>query len=978
MKKHLVLFLICFIWTSIFAQTAFDFEASALPSQWKAENGKLSLTGEHYKEGATSLCWTTKGKSILEITPSKFTTLNNQCVNFQLYSPVINNDTLKVDFYCDKSIVRSMNICLNFKGWRTISRAYSEFTNNSESSISSIELTLITLDTKTARSICFDEFNFLSNIPANRLLGTQWVKEFGLFSDKNVNKLSIESYSYPVDIEVVKPTSAEMNAVNAFKRNAAFQFNPKEGNPKELAAAISYVEGMQIVRNHDGSVHGNVVDLKPGSVNVELMTKLSRHLEVLAADASSSDLFKDLLDHLLDQGFAEGVEYLQMHNNYIASRVIPKSLLAILPSCTKTQKEDVLNLCKWILLYNDLYFPQGQYLDKLNSDKVYLFCPYLVAIALSQPTAELTVRELKAFKRWLDRNSDYVPGGKDFLKPDGSGYHHNTHLNGYMRAYKTYAQYMKYLAGTPFRVEKQSYEHLKKAVITQFITGSLNSDGTSNNAYSLSGRAGYADAIPCSKFDLENLMAVGIDLCGNQDDELAAAYNYFLQSTKYKVPTAAVYSGFYALNYSPVCIYRQDKWVVTMRSPTKTVKGSEIFPDANRFGRYQSHGTLEVLYDGLEASGYPTEKANPSGGGWDWNVVPGATTVHYTNWVDLVPTSSGSNRFDQYTKTKTFSGGLSWGDLGLFACDFDQIDSWGGKQLFEPTNLVFKKTVLAVDKLLIDIGTNIGTSGAFAGTMNTATNLFQSVIASSTKDLQVNGTSISSSYSTPLIANSANTILSPTGTGYIIPKGNDAVSVFYGSQSSPKKDASDVANPTTSLTAAKAYIVHGKNPKDKNYQFVVAPGTTVKNLSTLASEVNAGKTYQLVQADSFQHVIHYKPKNLMAYTFFKPAENVNDTAFHLVKAISSEALLLERKSLSSDSSYEFAIANPNLRPVADSKFLWLATPTNTVLTLKGKWLLKTGTLGVSIVSASSVDTKIQILIKDGEAQYFTVDIDISI
>ena len=378
MKKYLFLFFVCFIWSSISAQTAFDFEANALPTQWKAGNGKLSLTSEHYKEGAASLCWTTKGKSVLEVVPSKFVTSANKAISFQLYSPVINNDTLMLDFYSDKSIVCSMNICMNFKGWRTISRAYSEFINRTESSISSIQLTLITLDSKTARSICFDEFNLFSNIPANRLLGTQWVKEYKLFSN-NVNKLSIESYSYPVDIEVVKPTSAEMSALNSFKRNAAFQFNPKEGNPKELAAAISYVEGLQIVRNQDGSVRGNIVDLKPGSVNVELMTKLSRHLEVLAAEASSSDLFKDLLDHLLDQGFAEGVEYLQMHNNYIASRAIPKSLLAILASCTKTQKEDVLKLCKWILLYNDLYFPQDDYLNKLNSDKVYLFSPYIVS-----------------------------------------------------------------------------------------------------------------------------------------------------------------------------------------------------------------------------------------------------------------------------------------------------------------------------------------------------------------------------------------------------------------------------------------------------------------------------------------------------------------------------------------------------------------------------------------------------------------------
>ena len=39
-------------------------------------------------------------------------------------------------------------------------------------------------------------------------------------------------------------------------------------------------------------------------------------------------------------------------------------------------------------------------------------------------------------------------------------------------------------------------------------------------------------------------------------------------------------------------------WVAVVKSPTAMLWGSEIYNKTNRFGRYQSHGTLEILYDG--------------------------------------------------------------------------------------------------------------------------------------------------------------------------------------------------------------------------------------------------------------------------------------------------------------------------------------------------------------------------------------------
>ena len=62
-----------------------------------------------------------------------------------------------------------------------------------------------------------------------------------------------------------------------------------------------------------------------------------------------------------------------------------------------------------------------------------------------------------------------------------------------------------------------------------------------------------------------------------------------------------------------------------MRCPTTKFWGGEIYSKTNRFGRYQAHGTLEIMYDGaMENSGFPKKDNDNSTtketGGWDWNV----------------------------------------------------------------------------------------------------------------------------------------------------------------------------------------------------------------------------------------------------------------------------------------------------------------------------------------------------------------------
>lgn len=967
MKNHLI---ILFIFFCVFGarSQSFLFEDAAVPTGWVATNGTLAVSAEHFKEGAQSLCWETAGNSVLNVTFTSFIASTGNSAFMQIYSPDISNDTLKVEFLYYSTVKRTANFLCNFEGWREFNRAYTEYASTLSSSISSVRMTLKPT-TQATRKIYFDNVNFNYKTETTRIVGSHWKLDKAYFT---ADTSSLTLFANPADISVVTPTAQELTDLNTLR--TALKRTPAAGTSTTLAAAKTYVQSLNIVRNADGSVRGNVINTSATALTTTFMKDISAKLEVLAAaaltDAATMTLFQNLLDHVLDQGIAEGCNFELASNNYTPSRAIPASFLNILPACTPAEKTEVLKLVRWISYYGMLYYPQSTYLANQVSDVIYLFTPHMMGVALFQPDDATAVRELKAFKRFLDRNTEYVPGGGDILKPDGTGFHHNTHYNNYMYAYKTWAEYMYYLKGTQFRISTDAYQRFKKAVIAVYTMGTLDVADVRYNANSLCGRNPFESGmqIQFSKDLLDKLILIGGDCLGTAyDDELAAAYNFFYKTAKYSV-TAKNYEGFYQYNYSPTGIYRKANWVATMHAPTTNFFGSEIYSGANRFGRYQSHGALEILYSGsLAVNGYPT---NGTGGGWDWNVIPGTTTVHYTSWQEMMPNKTTTDRFDQFSKTKNFSGALSFGDCGVFATDFDQIETWGASQKFTPTNLTFKKSMYAFDNLIISLGSGISSSGTYDVSMITATNLFQNIISSSSGNFLLNGTTITKPNTTTITTTADNWLITPQGTGYFIPQGNDPIEIRYNDQTTPVESGVDYAAPTTTSTAAKAYLNHGVKPSSKSYSFVVVPATNTTAMQTLATQManGGGSIYQILSQNSAVHALLYKPTNTTAYSFFGAASNLS---YGIVKANTAECLLMDKLDVNTN-RHVFAICNPNLKPVTDATYGWIPSSSQTTLTLIGNWLPVSAVNGVVFSAPASGQTQITVSLTNGEPVYFTV------
>ncbi len=766
-------------------------------------------------------------------------------------------------------------------------------------------------------------------------------------------------------VQTVNQNTDETKLKELEELRKKYPFPEPKASESELKAAQMAVKMLMLQRTGDYTVTG--ADLWGEKVMNQHLRDVAKTVRALSYGAlkygNSGKADLDLyLDYLFTHNFFIRMPKL-VYSNYSDVRTIPVDLMSAIPVCDDVRKEKMIVAVQKLLEVDVIRQGDKAILNWISSDYVFNIVPYVFNLALAHPDNQQAIQDLQLLSGFLRVCTRYNVGNKDILKPDGTGFHHNAHYNGYMYSYRTWVEYFYRFKGTSLKIDPKSYERLKQAVVTLYMTA-VCADGDKNRIYatSMAGRHPfYSTEVPFTQKLFEQLIEIGGDVMGTDiDKDLAAYYNYFFKSDKYAVPAADA-NGFYQYNYSSAGVYRQPGWVAVMKSPTAMLWGSEIYNKTNRFGRYQSHGTLEVLYEGgLVPTGYPAKNEN-KGAGWDWNMMPGSTTVHYTDWAEMMPYKNDKDRFDQKAKTSNFAGAVSMKEYGLFATAFDQDDRWGS-QRFTPTNLTFCKSVLAVDGMLFSVGNGISAKGDYADDMITATNLFQSVVSKQYNKLTVNGQNMTKGNRQTYASSEPVTLINPVSTGYFVPAGHDEMTVIYDEQETPSS-VGMAAKPAKEVVA-KAYLNHGVKPEKKSYVFVVVPAADEAKMKTVADRQTKGELFTVVEMQDSVHIIKYAPRNVLAYSFFKPAKGL--TAGEVVSS-ATELLLIEEKDANGNLS--LALSNPNLRPKMIDKKNWKETPTLAFIELKGIWQTETNVPGVFLKTTESGNTEVSCLLRNGLPVY---------
>lgn len=965
-------------------KTLFYFEETAMESDyWSASNSTISLSKEHTREGTQALKWQANSGAKLVLDYSKKYPDYNISYGKVVYIPIYclkpSNDKLLVTFYNGSAKICEGRHDLNYQGWVPFQRyIYQDFGKYVTQNFTRIEITYLPFETGSTQTlwldgICTSASNSAATSNNNFYichLGPQMITDYraGYFPDRsNLNIYFMEAYSRTMSekdsIPVTNQQVAEVDAILANYRNISVKTYESK-----LAEATTFVNDRNITETADGGINASsswLVYTPDQAYNCAYYVASLAYAAIDKANTTAKDNLLKLTRYLLDYGVSPGGGPVGMQSsNYTSCREFAKGFLYAMPIYEEYDsthpgvnlKKRVLQLLSWCYNYGYIYNEHRPELVTL--DQVHVKSQFYYNLASYFPTAPERASELRHIVRFLERMTELRSGEVGVIKPDGLGFHHGAMHNSYMYGFQTWINQVAVLKGSSFRIGLSAYENVRKFVTTHYLQ-CVTSGSSAFYSNAQCGRGPFNLTAGVSQKGLESLAYIGGDVTGTSYDSQVAALCKFFYPGSLFTDKAADLNGFYQMNYGNMGVFRNKDYTVTMRGLSSYFWGTEIYSNANRFGRYQSYGTTEVLYNrsgGLSSSGYPTNY------GWDWNVVPGTTTVH-TSWKELNPGGQESvsrlPRADEY-QSNNFAGSLSGGDCGIFAIDFkeDPINTWGGPAYrYTPTGLTFKKSVFACDSLLICLGSNINFNSGLNKVV--ATNLFQNILSSYTGSLFLNSEAAANNEQDADYQLSGNPfwLLTPAGTGYYIPSYAGTLHVVKGTQSTPDPyiDYTTLPEnfPMITNPVAKAWLTHSSKVGGDSYQFVVAPNQTAAGMKLLADQLNHRLPYTVLQQDNAAHILRMENSMTTAYAVFDAQANLALLGTPVTK-VDHSCLLISRESTELN-QLNLDIALPD---VMNEQLV--------TVTLKGKWALETVPESVENVDNSQPDvTTVSVHLKDG-------------
>jgi hypothetical protein len=623
---------------------------------------------------------------------------------------------------------------------------------------------------------------------------------------------------------------------------------------------------------------------------------------------------------------------------------------------------------------NFLHFWDPNYVVGINDDHLGNSGNVTMAYVKWIESADERYRYMTAFKRFIENFTRYAPGNSYAgIKQDGSGFHHWTGYPSYTSNLNSVGEIISNLRETSFQIDSAAYLRLRDAIMAQLM---FTNDNTTR-FLTMGGRKPEEIATTISRFSLRNMGVAGGSILGTDtsDPVIATYYNRvwggyapFGNSLK-----ASFNSGYFQFNHSMAGIYRNDGWLAVCKGFNNNMLGSEIYPDANRFGRYQSYGAVNIIYpgDALTGNGYDVTT-------WDWNFTPGATVIRLP-WNKL---HGEKQRIDELQQ-KRFVGSLSFinknglylnkiqGTYGLFAMDFQEKTGQGFGTVYSSENhnatFVFKKSVFAFDNMLICLGSNIGNNDAVNTTMTT---LYQRKTSAAKEQVIIDDNLLpTGTYNNTYTDSDNHWVVDNYNTGFYVFAGSGTIRLSKGDQQTPQHNKILSAQTITNNPVgnyAKGFLDHGTAPSNKSYEYICMPNATATTMVDLNNQISAGnKPYTVHRQDGIAHIVEYKPaantNAIFGYAFFSALSGINNNG--LLSGADYPCLVMSKYD-TAQKTFQIAVNNPDLGYNYRSD---AASVTKLIkVAIKGtNWEISQTHANASIIDTANGETIIQFTTKDG-------------
>ncbi|MEG2061058.1 MAG: chondroitinase family polysaccharide lyase [Alistipes sp.] len=935
-------------------------------------NSQIELSDAHFKDGSKSLRWSWNAPSALRYSDAaqllRSSRVKGAGVMLWIYNPKAADADMRFTFETPTGQAPYyFDFHMDFIGWRACWIQYNDMPGDHASQQLS-RLIITTPKGVASGEIFIDRLSFSEEklnaqitpdqqIPNNNCNLTRELWHWGRLWEWEQN-----AYEVPL----TEPTAAQLAQLKSVKSriNDILSASMSSGNYINgtiIPRALANLTKAAIRRTADGGVIGAPL-LSNDECNrpigemreddVENMLYAFALDSYVNGNSTHDDNFFLVFDYAIDQGFAFGSGMGTNHHYGYNIRKIYDAMWLMRDKIAKRGKTDeyVRVLTYWSGL-GETRKPYTYGRDELLDSWHTLLIPKIVS-ALMLPTEAEQYRAMQSLGIWLSGSLDFTPGTIGGIKRDGTTFHHGGLYPAYsVGAFATIGYYCKATTGTDFALTEPARKCFKLALQTL-----RNYTNWREWGLGIAGRHPFgSNRIPDADVNAFGYLAAQGDLTGSGkavDPELAADY-LRLKGTdkqlndlfkKEGISAASAPQGFFVFNYGALGIHRRGDWMVTLKGYNTDVWGSEIYTKDNRFGRYQSYGTVQIYGTGSPVTAKESGFVQP---GWDWNRAPGATTIHLP-FEELNNPLRGT-LMERNSKRFTGTSSLE-GRNGVLAFQFVE----GNRQNFT-AGATAHKSVFCFDNRLVFIGSGITNDNQM---YPTETTLYQLNLDDTGAQIEVDGEFLTAFPLDVSKSGVERVMLSDTKGNFYVVKNAGALRVIKQNQSSPN----DKTLATQSGNFATAYLDHGRAPQEASYEYALYIQPSNKEIGRIAKK----DAYEVVRRDNDAHVVKDLATGITAYVCFS-----DYTGQGLVRTVSGETIVMERTD--ANGQLVVSVCTPDLGLTEKSYTTRQESqPLEKQLLIDGNWTLATQYPNVEAVTQSN-ETLLKITCHHGQPVDFKLN-----
>lgn len=958
----IVLFLLGII-PSAFAQLI-GFEEEVPEAFTVSGKGEVKISSLFYKEGESSLEWDFQPGSTLDvqIAPLSLNTRNEKQfgITLWIYNEKPQQDSIRFEFLNKEGEVSYwFSYRLQAAGWRACWISF-EYMQGDKKDKKIVAYRLVAPQRKGR--IFLDRLIFpekkmnLRTTPDQQLPTNNGLSNRDLWHWCLVWKWEQQSYDIPLPSKL---TSEQKKELKTIEQRLTDFLEVKKAPQGPINAAYKTFEKAAISPSIAGTgfigtpiVAPDEQDKKKGEMSwndIETMLSGFAYDAYYNQNETSKKNYFTVFDYAIDQGFAYGSGMGTNHHYGYQVRKIYTTAWLMRDAIYKHPHRDAyLSTLRFWAALQETRQPCSPTRDELlDSWHTLLMAKFISAMMF--PDAREQAQALSGLSRWLSSSLRYTPGTIGGIKVDGTTFHHGGFYPGYTTGVlATVGEYIAFTNGTSFELTEDARKHMKSAFIAMRNYCNFYEWGIG-----ISGRHPFGGKMGSDDIEAFANIALSGDLSGQGntfDRGLAADYLRLIRNSdtpnarffkKEGIQPAQAPQGFFVYNYGSAGIFRRADWMVTLKGYTTDVWGSEIYTKDNRYGRYQSYGSAQIMgQPSRSASGFVEN-------GWDWNRLPGTTTIHLP--FDLLENPRPGTLMAR--SDEEFAGASSLeGKNGMFAMKLSEADYPN----FTP-DFVARKSVFCFDNHMVCLGTGISNSNA---EYPTETTLFQSEYRSGKNAISVNGKKADAvGFETQLEGDGKCLIGDGYGNYYQVNEGTVKVQI---AEQESRNERTKAANKGT---FASAYLLHGKAPKDATYSYTVWIQPTDKQLAAARKK----EVCSVLRRDNVAHIVKDHATGITAYAAFEQTE-VGGT--DCIAKIPAETMVMKKES---GKQLVISVCDPNLH-IEEKTYTTPepSAPSQKKLVLNGKWSLATDTDRVK-VTQNGDQTEVTVTCQHGLPVEFTLN-----